>query len=331
MTKTAFQFPDNVATIEKSASVQDGVSRSRHALLNGDTSNYDWDSGYTCHQLNSGSICVQLGQPYAIESMKLLLWDCDDPRYSYFIEVSNNKTDWQRVWDRSNSPCQSWQTISFPRRPVVFIRIVGTHNTANEVFHCVHFECPSTTKIENADNFDNTEESFEEVEEDEEENDEEMMMAAAALPTTNNYENASQNSQNSQQSSPISVGHFALGASACSMAKNNVQQFPSGTDRSNSPILNQNPVAGPSRSYEQSPAPSVDEASSALAHLLEIDESNPQAGPPQARSNSSAGASAGGSRRVYQHALSVRVPPNNQNNSGAIPRRKRQQNNVEES
>jgi hypothetical protein len=27
--------------------------------------------------------------------------------------------------------------------PVVFIRIVGTFNTANEVFHLVHFECPA--------------------------------------------------------------------------------------------------------------------------------------------------------------------------------------------
>ena len=61
---------DNVATLEKSASVQDGVSRSRHALLNGDTSNYDWDSGYTCHQLGSGAIVVQLGQPYVMDSMK---------------------------------------------------------------------------------------------------------------------------------------------------------------------------------------------------------------------------------------------------------------------
>ena len=38
-----------------------GVCRSRNALLNGDTSNYDWDSGYTCHQLGSGAIMVQLG------------------------------------------------------------------------------------------------------------------------------------------------------------------------------------------------------------------------------------------------------------------------------
>lgn len=36
-------------------------SRSRNALLNGDTKHYDWDSGYTCHQLGSGAILIQLG------------------------------------------------------------------------------------------------------------------------------------------------------------------------------------------------------------------------------------------------------------------------------
>ena len=61
--------------------------------------------------------------------------------------MSNNKSDWDMVWDRSKEACQSWQDISFPRRPVVFIRIVGTHNTANEVFHCVHFECPAVTNV----------------------------------------------------------------------------------------------------------------------------------------------------------------------------------------
>ncbi|CAF1090485.1 unnamed protein product, partial [Didymodactylos carnosus] len=36
----------------------------------------------------------------------------------------------------------SWEILTFSPRAVVFIRIIGTHNTANEVFHCVHFECP---------------------------------------------------------------------------------------------------------------------------------------------------------------------------------------------
>ena len=134
----------NIATMDRSAIVTEGVCRSRNALLNGDTSNYDWDSGYTCHQLGSGSISVQLGQPYIIDSMRLLLWDCDDRSYSYYIEVSGNSWNWVLVADKTREACRSWQTIHFePPRPVVFIRIVGTHNTANEVFHCVHFECPA--------------------------------------------------------------------------------------------------------------------------------------------------------------------------------------------
>jgi len=68
---------ENVATIDMSACVIEGVSRSRNALINGinrptdgkinklvwqtkslilsfqtgETRGYDWDSGYTCHQL----------------------------------------------------------------------------------------------------------------------------------------------------------------------------------------------------------------------------------------------------------------------------------------
>lgn len=53
---------NNVATIEMSALVVNGVSRTRNALLNGDYINYDWDSGYTCHQLGSGDILVRLGK-----------------------------------------------------------------------------------------------------------------------------------------------------------------------------------------------------------------------------------------------------------------------------
>ncbi|XP_074092944.1 BTB/POZ domain-containing protein 9 isoform X1 [Macrotis lagotis] len=133
---------DNVATIDDCASVIEGVSRSRNALLNGDTKNYDWDSGYTCHQLGSGAIVVQLAQPYMIGSIRLLLWDCDDRSYSYYIEVSTNQQQWTMVSDKTKLPCKSWQSITFDKQPASFIRIVGTHNTANEVFHCVHFECP---------------------------------------------------------------------------------------------------------------------------------------------------------------------------------------------
>ena len=138
----------NVATLDASALVIEGVARTRNALLNGDTSNYDWDKGYTCHQLGSGAIVIQLGQPYALESMRLLLWDCDDRSYSYYIEVSNDQIDWEIVCDRTRERCKSWQVVRFNRRPVVFIRIVGTHNTENEVFHCVHFEAPAMGDVQ---------------------------------------------------------------------------------------------------------------------------------------------------------------------------------------
>ena len=37
--------------------------------------------------------------------------------------------------------------IEFDQQPVTFIKIVGTKNTANEVFHVVHFECPAASEI----------------------------------------------------------------------------------------------------------------------------------------------------------------------------------------
>ncbi|CAG9539867.1 unnamed protein product [Cercopithifilaria johnstoni] len=133
----------NVATIANNAIVIEGVSRSRNALINGETSNYDWDNGYTCHQLGSGAIAVQLPQPYLIDSMRLLLWDCDDRHYSYYVEVSCDNTSWTRIADKTQEHCRAWQLLRFDRLPVVFIRLVGTHNSVNEVFHCVHFECPA--------------------------------------------------------------------------------------------------------------------------------------------------------------------------------------------
>ena len=67
---------------------------------------------------------------------------------SDWLQVSVNQRDWEVVSDNTRLSCRSWQMITFPRRPVVFVRIVGTHNTANEVFHCVHFEAPANSGVE---------------------------------------------------------------------------------------------------------------------------------------------------------------------------------------
>lgn len=106
--------------------VIEGVSRDRNALLNGEVSNYDWDSGYTCHQLGNGGITVQLNQPYMISSARytghvlwsvwlsssnlsccrLLLWDIDERSYGYYIEVSVNSKLWTKVVDNSKRDCR---------------------------------------------------------------------------------------------------------------------------------------------------------------------------------------------------------------------------------
>lgn len=132
---------NNVATVENSALVIEGVSRTKNALLNGDVKNYDWDSGYTCHQLGSGDILIQLGQPYVIDSLRLLLWDCDSRTYSFYIETSTNQKEWEMAVDKRNDHLRSWQQFTFTARPVVFIKIVGTHNTANEVMQKIFFVC----------------------------------------------------------------------------------------------------------------------------------------------------------------------------------------------
>ncbi|VUZ56121.1 unnamed protein product, partial [Hymenolepis diminuta] len=134
----------NVTTIHHGATVLEGVSRLRNSLIDGDVSVYNLNYGFTCHQLGNGSIDVQLSQPFLVSSMRFLLWDLDSRAYSYIVEVSQDHSNWNVVFDATQLLCRSWQTINFPLQPVTFIRITGTGNTANDVFHIVHLECPAT-------------------------------------------------------------------------------------------------------------------------------------------------------------------------------------------
>ena len=94
-------------------------------------------------------------------SHRLLLWDCDDRTYSYYIEVSNDQKSWTKVVDKTQEACKyvhthtrhapalllptvllvisagcmcrSWQVVEFDPLPITFIKLVGIQNTANEV------------------------------------------------------------------------------------------------------------------------------------------------------------------------------------------------------
>lgn len=58
-----------------------------------------------------------------------------------------DQKDWIRVIDYSQMACRSWQYLYFENRVVQYIRIVGTHNTVNKVFHLVAFEAMCKQKI----------------------------------------------------------------------------------------------------------------------------------------------------------------------------------------
>ncbi|KAJ3643698.1 hypothetical protein Zmor_026394 [Zophobas morio] len=131
----------NVATVDKKAIVVEGINGP--ALLDGITSNYN---NYTYHAVGSGSIVVQLAQPFMLSSMKLLLWNKDSRFYKYYVEISINKSEWIMIADHRNEENKSWQIIRFSERPVVYVRMTGTgaSSEAGNHLHLLHFECPAS-------------------------------------------------------------------------------------------------------------------------------------------------------------------------------------------
>lgn len=109
---------ENVATSRHGAEVIEGEMP--EFLLDGDTTNFDLDRGFTRHLILEGDkgICIALGRPSIINTIKLLLWNKDSRSYSYYIDVSMDNEDWIRVIDYSKFLCRSWQTLYFKPRVV---------------------------------------------------------------------------------------------------------------------------------------------------------------------------------------------------------------------
>lgn len=109
---------ENIATSRHGAEVIEGEMR--ESLLDGDTTNFDLDRGFTRHLILEGDkgICIALGRPSIINNIKLLLWNKDPRSYSYYIEVSVDNEDWIRVVDYSKYFCRSWQRLYFKPRVV---------------------------------------------------------------------------------------------------------------------------------------------------------------------------------------------------------------------
>ncbi len=87
---------------------------------------------------------IDLGDLYQIGRLRLHLFDLDGRTYKYRLYVSDNKSEWRIVSDRSEKGVSGWQESEFQPLDVRFIRIEGLHNTVNEDFHVLELEafCP---------------------------------------------------------------------------------------------------------------------------------------------------------------------------------------------
>uniref|UniRef100_A0A1B0AFL5 F5/8 type C domain-containing protein n=1 Tax=Glossina pallidipes TaxID=7398 RepID=A0A1B0AFL5_GLOPL len=122
---------------EENVSIEKFHSHTTHGeypaqLLSGDVISHDMKKGYTRHSIsetNGNGIMVELGTICLINHIKIFLWDRDNRAYSYFVEISPNRIQWDRVIDYSHYHCCSWQYLYSEVRAVRYIKLVGTHNT----------------------------------------------------------------------------------------------------------------------------------------------------------------------------------------------------------
>lgn len=108
----------NVAKIEYGAVVCRGTG---DGMLN------ENPNEYTCQEVGS-SILLQLNQPYYIETLRMYLGNGLNHlnKYSFCIETSMNKSDWQMAVDKRNESLAGWLEFDFEPRPAEFIKITGT-------------------------------------------------------------------------------------------------------------------------------------------------------------------------------------------------------------
>jgi hypothetical protein len=98
------------------------------AMLDGESTSYSSFYGFTYALLNEQMIVV-LDKCYLINKIDILFWDLARSYYQFKIETSVDKKNWELLIDRSYGEWYSWQYLSFPARPVKYIRINCSYNS----------------------------------------------------------------------------------------------------------------------------------------------------------------------------------------------------------
>jgi hypothetical protein len=116
----------NVALSRRGASVT-GPYRDGESLLDGGSDGYGKAKLYC-------PVVVMLPEVYQLRSVRIHLiaaWlpnNSKESFYQYKLEVSDDGVNYELVADRTSGRHRDWQHITFPPRPVKFIRITGTHD-----------------------------------------------------------------------------------------------------------------------------------------------------------------------------------------------------------
>ncbi len=130
----------NVALAENGAVVLGSITNAAN-LIDGNTTVYTGSTGFTYGSWPC-SWTLKLSDRYMLREIRMLLWDGAPRFYRYAIDVSKDGENFEPLLDRTaqTEKPTGWQAINFAPRPVQFIRIRGTYNSANGGFHVVELE-----------------------------------------------------------------------------------------------------------------------------------------------------------------------------------------------
>ncbi|RZC41762.1 F5 F8 type C domain containing protein [Asbolus verrucosus] len=133
---------ENIATPQHQAEAISGKDTAFLLTGNRDVGKY---ARHTIGDQNG--ITVKLATPAFINHIYMMLWDKEMRYYCYYVEVSLDQRKWKKVIDYSHSSCRSYQNLFLEEEIVQYIRVVGTHNTANNEFHLIFLEDHYKTSI----------------------------------------------------------------------------------------------------------------------------------------------------------------------------------------
>lgn len=89
---------------------------------------------YTNHRFGDGEIVIQLGQPYYVGSLRLLLWDSENRSYRFYVQTSLDRKNWVMAVDmrEKDMSLSSVNVFKFPQRLVLYVKIIGTKCSIEE-------------------------------------------------------------------------------------------------------------------------------------------------------------------------------------------------------